>query len=109
MILQFYIFRKCYKLKASVLQYIIKQMPLFFNYLRIPDCFIGWNGSSQKIEYEMQRILIHFTNDCDENQLNYSNDLPAIANKNYAAHKPFETDFSTVIGNAKLRPSFFIC
>ena len=28
---------------------------------------------------------------------------------NYALQKPFETDFLTVIGNAKLRPSFVIC
>ena len=48
-------------------------------------------------------------NDCDGNQLNYNNDLPAIGNKNYALQKPFETDFLTVIGNAKLRPSFVIC
>ena len=40
----FYIFRKCYKLKASVLQYIIKYMPLLFNYLKIPDYFIAWNA-----------------------------------------------------------------
>ena len=39
------IFRKCYKLKASVLQYIIEWMPLLFNYLKIPDCFIAWNAS----------------------------------------------------------------
>ena len=29
-------------------------------------------------------------------------------NKNYALQKPFQTDFLTVIGNAKLRPSFVI-
>ena len=57
----------------------------------------------------MQRILINLTNDCDGNQLNYNNDLPAIGNKNYALQKPFETDFLTVIGKAKLRPSFVIC
>ena len=50
----------------------------------------------------MQRISVNFTNDCDGNQLNYINDLPAIANENYALQKPFETDFLTVIGNAKL-------
>ena len=33
---------------------------------------------SQKIEYEMQRISVNLTNGCDENQLNYNNDLPAI-------------------------------
>ena len=37
------------------------------------------------------------------------NDLPAIGKKNYALKKPFETDFLTAIGNAKLRPSFVIC
>ena len=47
----FYIFRKCYILKASVSQYIIKQMSLPFNYLKIPDCFIGGMPVSQIIEY----------------------------------------------------------
>ena len=56
----------------------------------------------------MQRILVNLTNDCDGNQLNYNNDLPAIGTKNYAPKKPFETDFLTVIGNAKLRSSFVI-
>ena len=55
----------------------------------------------------MQRISVN--HDCDGNRLNYNNDLPAIGNKNYALQKPFEKDFSTVIGNAKLRPSFVIC
>ena len=50
----------------------------------------------------MQRISVNLTNDCDGNQLNYKNDYLAIGNKNYAVHKPFETDFLTVIGNAKL-------
>ena len=54
----------------------------------------------------MQRISVNLTNDCDGNQLNCNNDLPAIVNKNYALQKPFETDFFKVIGNAKLRPSF---
>ena len=53
----------------------------------------------------MQRILVNVTKDCDGNQLNYSNDLPAIGNKNYTVQKPFETDFLRVIGNAKLRRS----
>ena len=57
----------------------------------------------------MQRISVSLINDYDGNQLNYNNDLPAIGNKNYSLQKPFETDFSTVIGNAKLRPSFVIC
>ena len=57
----------------------------------------------------MQRISVHLTNDCDGNQLNYNNDLPAIGNMNYALQKPFEPDFLTVIGNSKLRPSFVIC
>ena len=64
---------------------------------------------SQKIEYEMQIISVNLTNGCDENQLNYNNDLHAIGNKNYALQKPFETDFLTVIGYAKLRLSFVIC
>ena len=57
----------------------------------------------------MRRISVHLTNDCDGNQLNYTKNLPAIGNKNYALQKPFETDFLTVIGNAKFRPSFVIC
>ena len=59
----------------------------------------------------MQRISVNLTNNCDGNQLNYINDLrvPAIGNKIYAPQKAFETDFLTVIGNAKLRPSFVIC
>ena len=44
----------------------------------------------------MQRISVNLTNDCDGNQLNYNNDLPAIGNKKYALQKPFETDFLTV-------------
>ena len=32
----------------------------------------------------MQGFSVNLTNDCDENQLNYNNDLPAIGNKNYA-------------------------
>ena len=51
----------------------------------------------------MQRILVNLTNDCDGNQLDCNNDLSATGNKNYALQKPFETDFLTVIGNAKLR------
>ena len=57
----------------------------------------------------MQRIAVNLINGCDGNQLNYNTDLPAIGNKNYALQKPFKTDFLTVIGNAKLRPSFVIC
>ena len=57
----------------------------------------------------MQRISVNLTNDRDGNQLNYSNDLPAIGNKNFALQKTFEADFFTVIGNAKLRQSFVIC
>ena len=56
----------------------------------------------------MQRMSVNLTNDCDGNQLNYNNDLPTVENKNYALQKPFETDCLTVIGNAKLRPSFVI-
>ena len=56
----------------------------------------------------MKRISVNLTNDCDGNQLNCNNELLAIGNKNYALQKPFETDFFTVIGNAKLRPSFVI-
>ena len=57
----------------------------------------------------MLRISVNLTNDCDGNQLNYNNDAPAIGNKNYPLQKPFETDFLTVIGNAKFRTSFVIC
>ena len=57
----------------------------------------------------MPRISVNLTNDCDGNQLNYKNDLPAIGNKNSALQKPFKTDFLTIIGSAKLRPSFVIC
>ena len=57
----------------------------------------------------MQRISVNLTNDCDGNQLNCNNDLPAIGNNNYALQEPFETDFLTVIGHAKLRPPFGIC
>ena len=81
-------------------------MPLLFNYLKIPDCFIGWNASFAK---NIQRIPVNLTNDCDGNHLNYNNDWPAIGNKNYALQKPFETDVLTVIGNVKLWPSFVIC
>ena len=52
----------------------------------------------------MQRISVYLTNDCDENQFNYNNNLPAIGNKNCALQKSYETNFLTVIGNAKLRP-----
>ena len=31
----------------------------------------------------MQKISVNLRNDCDENQLNYDNDLPEIGNKNY--------------------------
>ena len=48
----------------------------------------------------MQRISVNFTKDCDVNQLNYNDDLPAIGNNNYSLRKTFETDFLTVIGNA---------
>ena len=34
----------------------------------------------------MQRISVNLTNDCDGNQLNCNNDLPAIGNKNYTLH-----------------------
>ena len=57
----------------------------------------------------MQRVSVNLTNGCNGNQLNYNNDLPVIGNKNYSLQKPFETDFLTVIGNAKLRLSFVIC
>ena len=57
----------------------------------------------------MQRISVNLTNDRDGNQLNYKNDLSPIGNNNYALQKSFETDFLTVISNAKLRPSFVIC
>ena len=57
----------------------------------------------------MRRISVSLTNDCDGNQLNDNNNLPTIGNKNYTLPKSFETDFLTVTGNAKLRPSFVIC
>ena len=63
---------------------------------------------AQKIKYQMQRILVNLTNNCNGNQLNYNNDLLAIGNKNYTLQKPFKIDFLTVIGNAKFRPSFVI-
>ena len=44
----------------------------------------------------MQKILVNLTNNCDGNQLNYNNDLPAIEKKNYVLQKPFETDFLTI-------------
>ena len=50
----------------------------------------------------MQSISVNLTNECDRNQLNFNNDSPATGNKNYAIQKPFEIDFLTVIGNAKL-------
>ena len=56
----------------------------------------------------MHKISVNLTNDRDENQLNYNNNLPAIWKMNYVLQKPFETDFLTVIGNSKLRPSFVI-
>ena len=36
----------------------------------------------------MQRTSFNLTNNCDGNQLNYNNNLPAIGNKNYALQKP---------------------
>ena len=32
----------------------------------------------------MQRISVDVIHDCERNQFNYNNDLPAIGNKNYA-------------------------
>ena len=61
----------------------------------------------EKLKYkcrEFQLILRMIAMD-----INYNNDLSIISNKNYALQKPFETDFLTVIGNAKLRPSLVIC
>ena len=51
----------------------------------------------------MQRISVNVKNDCVGNQINYNNNLPANGNKNYALQKSFQTDFLTVIGNAKLQ------
>ena len=51
----------------------------------------------------MQRISVNLTNNRDGNQLKYKNNLLAISNKNYALQKPFESDFFTLIGSAKLR------
>ena len=56
----------------------------------------------------MQRISVNLTNDCDGNKLYYNNDLLQLEIR-ITLQKPFETDFLTVIGNAKLRPSFVIC
>ena len=81
-------------------------MPLLFNYVKIPNYFIGLNASFAK---NLILISVNLTNDFDGNQLNYKNDLTATGNKNYALQKPFKTDFLTVIDNAKLRPSFVIC
>ena len=64
---------------------------------------------SQQIQYQSRRISINLTNVRHRNQLNYNNHSPPIRNKSYALQKPFETDFLTVIGNAKLWPSFVIC
>ena len=62
---------------------------------------------SQKIEYQMQKISVNLTNDCDGNQLNYNNDLPATVNKNHALQQPFETDFLTVaMQNSDYHSSF---
>ena len=57
----------------------------------------------------MPRISVNLTNDCVGSQLNYDNVSPVIRNNNYALQDPFETEFLTIIGNAKLRPSFVIC
>ena len=57
----------------------------------------------------MQRVSVNLTNDCDENVLNYNNDLLAIENKNYALQKPIEKNFLSIISNAKLQTSFVIC
>ena len=45
-------------------------MPLLFNYLKIPDCFIGWNASFARNWILIAKILVDLTNDCDGNQLN---------------------------------------
>ena len=84
-------------------------MPLLFNYLKMPDCFIGWNASFAKNQILNAENFSQSDNDCDGNKLDHNNDLPAIGNKNYALQKPFKTDFSTVIRYAKLQPSFVIC
>ena len=55
----------------------------------------------------MQRISVNLTNDCDGNQLNYKNDLSAIRIK-IMHYRNLSKELSTVIGNAKLRPSFVI-
>ena len=54
----------------------------------------------------MQINSVNLTNNFCGNQLNYNNDLTVIENKNYAVQKHSKTDFLTVIGIAKLRPSF---
>ena len=71
---------------------------------------MSWNASfPKKLNIKCREFQFKLTNDCVGNQLNYDNDLSAIGNKNYALQKPFETDFLTVISNAKLRSSFVIC
>ena len=91
------------------MQYIIECMPLLLNYLKI---LFYWfecqfhkilNIKCREFQLILQMIAMKI------NLTTYNNDLPAIGNKNCALQKPFETDFLSVIGNAKLRPSFVIC
>ena len=55
----------------------------------------------------MQRISVNLTNDCDGNQLNYNNDLPAIGKKNYPT-ETFRNRFF-VSNQERNTPSFVIC
>ena len=55
----------------------------------------------------MQRIAVYITNDCDGNQPNYNNDLPAIENNNYALQKPCGNFFDSN-RQRKTRTSFVI-
>ena len=81
--------------------------------VRTPTIDFFRNGAIFKIHSgygnPVRTLRVNLTNDCHGNQLNYNNDLSTIGNNNYALQKLFETDFLTVIGNAKLRPSFVIC
>ena len=82
-----YISRKCYKLKASV------------NTL-LNRCHCYLNFECREFQLILQMIAM---------EINYSSDVPVMGKKNYILQKPFKTDFLTLIGNAKLRPSFVIC
>ena len=63
---------------------------------------MGWNaGFAKNSILNAENFAVSLTNDCDGNQVNYNNNLPAIGNKNYALQEPLEAAFLTVIGYAK--------